>query len=276
MDSKISAMEKVMIARNVARPKIKDYIYSIFTDFFEQKGDYIYGDDKSILGGIALFEGTPVTVIGHKKGSNLEENVVANFGMPQPEGYRKAVRLMEQAEKFKRPVITFIDTPGAYPGIEAEEHGQSRAIARSLARMSTLRVPVIAIITGEGNSGGALAIGVANTVLMMENAVYSILSPEGFASIVWKDAKMNRKASELMKMTAADLMSFGVIDGVISEPKGGAHMDLTAAYNAVKEAISRELYKYSSYTGEQLADMRYKKFRSIDHLYMLGKGKRNL
>ena len=180
--------DKVFLARHMKRPKIDDYISAIFDDFFVQRGDYLGKEDKSILGGIAMFHGQPVTVIGHRKGKNLAENMEYNFGMPEPEGYRKALRMMKQAEKFGRPVITFIDTPGAYPGIDAEEHGQSIAISKNLAEMSDLKVPVIAIVTGEGSSGGALAIGVANTVLMLENAVYSVLSPEGFASILWKDS----------------------------------------------------------------------------------------
>ena len=216
-DIPLSAMDKVNLARDARRPKIQDYIDNLFTDFFEQKGDMLGKEDGSILGGIALYHGTPVTVIGHRKGNNLQENLACNFGMPGPEGYRKALRLMQQAERFKRPIITFIDTPGAYPGVEAEQYGQSQAIANNLAIMSTLKVPVIAIVTGEGSSGGALAIGVANTVLMLENAIYSILSPEGFASILWKDGSKKEQASEYMKLTADDLLELGVIDGIIKE-----------------------------------------------------------
>lgn len=194
--------EKVWLARHPRRPVVSDYINALFTDFFELRGDHYAREDASILGGIALYHGTPVTVIGHRKGRSLEENLHCNFGMPGPEGFRKSLRLMKQAEKFGRPVITFIDTPGAYPGVEAEERGQSEAIARNLAAMSALTVPVVAVITGEGNSGGALALGVANTVLMLENAVYSILSPEGFASILWKDASRSSEACQLMGLTA--------------------------------------------------------------------------
>ncbi len=218
----LTAEDKVFLARHPKRPKIDEYINALFTDFFEQKGDRANSDDTSILGGIAMYQGMPVTVIGHRKGNTLEENMAYNFGMPEPEGYRKALRMMEQAEKFGRPIITFIDTPGAYPGKEAEEHGQGEAIARNLMVMSGLQVPVIAVVTGEGSSGGALALGVANRVLMLENAIYSVLSPEGFASILWKDASRRAEACEVMKLTAQDLYEFGVIEEVIPEPLGGA------------------------------------------------------
>ena len=196
------------------------------------KGDRLCGEDAAILGGVALYHGRPVTVIGTRKGKTLEENLKCNFGMPNPEGYRKALRLMRQAEKFRRPILTFIDTSGAYPGLEAEARGQGEAIARNLMEMSRLTVPVIAVITGEGNSGGALALGVANRVLMLENAVYAILSPEGFASILWKDSQRHEEACELMKLTAPDLLELGVIDGIIPEPEGGAHLAPAAAYAA--------------------------------------------
>ena len=217
-----TAAERVALARHPQRPNITDYIDGLFTDFFEQRGDRACREDPAILGGIALFHGRPVTVIGTRKGKTLEENLRCNFGMPGPEGYRKALRLMKQAEKFRRPIFTFIDTAGAYPGLEAEEHGQGEAIARNLFEMSRLTVPVIAVITGEGNSGGALALAVADRVLMLENAVYAILSPEGFASILWKDAQRSGEAAELMKLTAPELKKLGVMDGIVREPEGGA------------------------------------------------------
>ena len=210
MSESLTAAARVAIARHPQRPNITDYIEALFTDFFEQKGDRLCGEDAAILGGVALYHGRPVTVIGTRKGKTLEENLKCNFGMPNPEGYRKALRLMRQAEKFRRPILTFIDTSGAYPGLEAEARGQGEAIARNLYEMSRLTVPVIALITGEGNSGGALALGVANRVLMLENSVYAILSPEGFASILWKDSARHEEACELMKLTAADLLAQGV------------------------------------------------------------------
>lgn len=266
-DIPLSAMDKVNLARDNRRPKIQDYIDNLFTDFFEQKGDMLGKEDGSILGGIALYHGSPVTIIGHKKGNNLEENLACNFGMPGPEGYRKALRLMKQAERFNRPIITFIDTPGAYPGIEAEQYGQSQAIANNLAIMSTLKVPVIAIVTGEGSSGGALAIGVANSVLMLENAIYSILSPEGFASILWKDSAKKEQASEYMKLTAQDLLELGIIDHIVREPKGGAHRNPEKLYEALDKRITKELVALEGKSGSELEKHRYKKFRLMDERF---------
>ncbi|MDY3795528.1 MAG: acetyl-CoA carboxylase carboxyltransferase subunit alpha [Agathobacter sp.] len=266
-DIPLSAMDKVNLARDARRPKIQDYIDNLFTDFFEQKGDMLGKEDGSIMGGIALFHGTPVTIVGHKKGNNLEENLTCNFGMPGPEGYRKALRLMKQAERFGRPVITFIDTPGAYPGLEAEQYGQSQAIAENLAIMSTLKVPVIAIVTGEGSSGGALAIGVANSVLMLENAIYSILSPEGFASILWKDSTKKEQASEYMRLTAQDLLELGVIDRIVKEPKGGAHRNPGKLYDVLDLMLTRELISYEGKSGNELQKHRYKKFRLMDEKF---------
>lgn len=260
--------DKVFLARHKKRPKITDYIDNIFEDFFEQQGDDLGKEDGSILGGIATFSGVPVTVIGHRKGNDLTENLKCNFGMPGPEGYRKALRLMKQAEKFGRPIITFIDTPGAYPGLEAEENGQGTAIATNLAKMSALKVPVIAVVTGEGSSGGALAIGVANSVLMMENAVYSILSPEGYATILWKDSSRSDEACEMMKLTAQDLKGFNVIDDIIPEPVGGAHINPKAVYKTVSKYLHKELAKYSKMDGDDVSKHRYKKFRSIDSDYL--------
>ena len=266
----LSPMDKVHLARHTERPKITEYVDALFTDFFEQKGDLHGKEDGSIFGGIAMFHGIPVTVIGHRKGNNLEENLACNFGMPGPEGYRKALRMMQQAEKFHRPIITFIDTPGAYPGIEAEQFGQSQAIANNLAKMSALKVPIIAVVTGEGSSGGALAIGVANRVYMLENSVYSILSPEGFSSILWGDSGMKEKACEVMKLTAADLKEFGVIDGIVREPKGGAHRRPSVVFKALDELLYRDIIQLRGKSGNELAKSRYQKFRKIDERYMEG------
>ncbi|MBQ9935790.1 MAG: acetyl-CoA carboxylase carboxyltransferase subunit alpha [Lachnospiraceae bacterium] len=260
--------DKVYLARHKKRPKITDYIENIFEDFFEQQGDDLGKEDGSIYGGIATFNGIPVTVIGHRKGNDLAENLKCNFGMPGPEGYRKALRLMKQAEKFGRPIITFIDTPGAYPGVEAETNGQGTAIATNLAKMSALKVPVIAIVTGEGSSGGALAIGVANSVLMLENAVYSILSPEGYATILWKDSTRSDEACEMMKLTAQDLKSFNVIDDIIPEPVGGAHINPKAVYKMVAKYLTKEMSKYSKMNQDEVSKHRYKKFRNIDTQYL--------
>jgi len=257
MEDKIKTpYEKVMLARDKDRLKITDFIDALFDDFIELKGDGIAGEDRAILGGIASFHGIPVTVIGHKKGATTEENIDCNFGMASPEGYRKAARLMKQAEKFNRPVITIVDTPGAYPGLMAEANGQANAIAENLALMSSLKVPIIAVITGEGSSGGALGIAVADRVFMLENAVYSILSPEGFASILWKDSKKADEAATLMKLTATELLNYGIIDGIIGEGnKLIRNMD---------EMIYKEITELSKQKGESLLKNRYKKFREID------------
>ena len=259
----VTAAERVAIARHPQRPNITDYIDALFTDFFEQRGDRACREDAAILGGVALFHGLPVTVIGTRKGKTLEENLRCNFGMPGPEGYRKALRLMRQAEKFRRPIFTFIDTSGAYPGLEAEERGQGEAIARNLFEMSRLTVPVIAVVTGEGNSGGALALAVADRVLMLENAVYAILSPEGFASILWKDAQRSGEAAGLMKLTAPELLALGVIDDIIPEPEGGAHEAPMQAIREVDRALRRHLTALSRESGASLAAQRYQKFRRM-------------
>jgi len=257
MEDKIKTpYERVMLARDKDRLKITDYIDALFDDFVELKGDGITGEDSAILGGIAFYHGLPVTVIGHKKGSSTEENIDCNFGMASPEGYRKAARLMKQAEKFNRPVITIVDTPGAYPGLMAEANGQANAIAENLALMSSLKVPIIAVITGEGSSGGALGIAVADRVFMLENAVYSILSPEGFASILWKDSKKADEAATLMKLTASELLNYGIIDGIIGE---GSKLIIN-----MDEIISRELIELTKLKEESLLKNRYKKFREID------------
>ena len=254
----MKAFDRVLKAREIARPKITDYVEALFTDFFELRGDGLNKEDKSIYGGIALFHGEPVTVIGHRKGKDASENIDCNFAMPGPEGYRKALRLMRQAEKFKRPVITFVDTPGAYPGLEAEMFGQSQAISESLAVMSRLRTPIVTVVTGEGSSGGALAISVADRIFMLENAIYSVLSPEGFASILWHDSSRKAEAAEVMKLTADDLLKFGVADGIISEDSIFANVD-----KALCEALS-VLKKKSP---EELVEERYSKYRKFDERF---------
>lgn len=260
---KPGAYDRVRLVRDKNRPKITDYIEGIFEEFLELSGDRTGKEDPAILGGIGLLNGRPVTVIGHRKGKNLSENMKCNFGMPEPQGYRKALRLMKEAEKFGRPVVTFIDTPGAYPGKEAEENGQSAAIAENLAAMSALRVPVISIVTGEGNSGGALAIGVGDEIWMLENAVYSVLSPEGFASILWKDASKCREAAEVMRMTSEDLLNQGIADRVIPEPEGGAQRDLPGMCRILRENLETELEKLEEEDGEALVEQRYRKYREI-------------
>ncbi len=259
----LTAAQRVALARHQDRPGTAEFVHNLFTDFFEQRGDRLCGEDGSILGGIALFHGRPVTVLGHRKGRTLEEHVQYRFGMPNPEGYRKVQRLLRQAEKFQRPVITFVDTPGAYPGLEAEARGQGEAIARTLAVLSALTVPVICVVTGEGGSGGALALAVGNRVLMLENAVYSVLSPEGFASILWKDASRAAEACEVMKLTAPDLLELGVIDAIIPEPEGGAHLDPQALYRELDAALVRELEGLAKFSPSALAAGRYKKFRRM-------------
>lgn len=264
--SELTASERVQIARHTNRPKAMDYIEGIFTDFFELRGDRFSADDESIVCGIALYKGQPVTVIGQRKGRTVDENIRFNFGMPQPEGYRKVQRVAKQAEKFKRPIITFIDTPGAYPGLEAEEHGQGEAIARCLEIFSGLKVPVIAIVIGEGGSGGALALGVANEIIMLENSIYSILSPEGFASILWRDSEKSAEACEVMKLTAADLFQLGIVDKVIPEPEGGAQTDPDKVINAVDVEIGKKLNLLLNSSGTTLAEARYQKFRMIGNI----------
>ena len=262
----LTAEDRVFLARHPERPHIDEIVDALFTDFFEQCGDRQCKEDAAILGGVALFHGQPVTVIGHRKGGTLEENLRCNFGMPGPEGYRKALRLMKQAEKFDRPIITFIDTPGAYPGKDAEERGQGEAIARNLMEMSGLTVPVLAIVTGEGSSGGALGLGVANHILMLENAVYSVLSPEGFASILWKDASRSGEACTMMKLTAQDLYADGIVEEIIPEPLGGAQRGRQLLFSRLDTAIAVHLAALCKMSGKALADQRYKKYRRIGEM----------
>jgi acetyl-CoA carboxylase carboxyl transferase subunit alpha len=271
---KLTPYERLEVARHPNRPYTLDYIGRIFTDFLELSGDRCFGDDKAIVGGFALFDGMEVMIIGHQKGRNTKEKIARNFGMANPEGYRKAIRLFEMAEKFNRPVITFVDTSGAYPGLGAEERGQAQAIASSLYSMAKLQVPIITFIVGEGGSGGALGIAVANRVLMLENSVYSVISPEGCASILWKEdsAKPNgdtqerentEKAAVALKMTAMDLLSLGIIDEVIKEPLGGAHQDHSEAAGYVKSAIEKYLPPLMELNAVEIVEDRYKKFRAM-------------
>ena len=259
----LGAWQIAQLARHPQRPYTLDYVRLAFDEFDELAGDRAYADDKAIVGGIARLDGRPVMIIGHQKGRETKEKIRRNFGMPAPEGYRKALRLMQMAERFKMPIITFIDTPGAYPGVGAEERGQSEAIARNLMEMSGLTVPVIAVVTGEGSSGGALALGVANHILMLENAVYSVLSPEGFASILWKDASRSGEACEMMKLTAQDLYSDGIVEQVIPEPLGGAQRSHAALFEQLDVALRVHLKELCRMSGRQLADQRYKKYRQI-------------
>ena len=259
----LTAWDRVLLARMPERPKAKEYIDAIFDDFIELHGDRTFGDDKAIIGGIATLNGMPVTVIGEQKGRNARENIERNFGMPNPEGYRKALRLMKQAEKFKRPVITFIDTPGAYPGMGAEERGQGEAIARNIMEMSSLKVPIICVVIGEGSSGGALAIGVGDKIAMLENAVYSVLSPEGFASILYKDSSKAKDAAENMKMTAKDLKDFKIIDDIIKEPEGGAQEDFEKLSNDVKKYLEKNIKKLKKLETVRLLEERYDKIRNL-------------
>ena len=261
--AKITAWDRVTLARQTERPKAMDYINAIFDDFFELHGDRNFGDDKAIVGGIATLNKMPVTVIGEQKGKNVKENMERNFGMPEPEGYRKALRLMKQAQKFGRPIITFIDTPGAYPGMGAEERGQGEAIARNMMEMSNLEVPIICIVIGEGSSGGALAIGVGDKIVMMENAVYSILSPEGFASILYKDSSKAKEAAENMKITAKDLKKLGIIDKIIEEPEDGAQNNFDEITEQIKKYLLQNIKSLQKLSKEELLEKRYEKFRKI-------------
>lgn len=253
--------DRVVLARLRGRPTALDYIGALFDDFVEFHGDRGFGDDPALVGGIARLGDRPVTVIGQQKGRDTPESIARNFGMMQPEGYRKALRLMRQAEKFRRPVVCFVDTPGAFCGIEAEERGQGEAIARNLLEMSRLRTPVVSVVIGEGGSGGALGLAVADRVYMLENAIYSILSPEGFASILWKDASLARKAAGVMKITADDLHRLGVVDAVIPEPVGGAHKDPDPVYRQVGEILARDLAELGGKDPAVLVEERYGRFR---------------
>ncbi len=259
----LTAWDRVMLARKADRPKSLDYINLICDEFIELHGDRLFSDDKSIVAGIGRIGKYPVTLIGQQKGKTTKENMERNFGMTNPEGYRKALRIMKQAEKFNRPIITFVDTPGAYPGLGAEERGQGEAIAKNLLEMSRLKTPIISIVIGEGSSGGALGICVADKIIMLENAVYSILSPEGFASILYKDASKNKDAAEHMKITAKDLKDLNIIDEIIPEPEGGAGEDVEAVSSKIKKCILENIKKLEKIDKEKLVNNRYDKFRKI-------------
>jgi acetyl-CoA carboxylase carboxyl transferase subunit alpha len=259
--------QRVLLARHPKRPQATDYIERLFSEFEELHGDRAFGDDKAIVGGFAHFEEQPVMVIGQQKGRDTKSKLYRNFGMPKPEGYRKAMRLMKLAEKYNRPIITLIDTAGAYPGIDAEERGQAEAIALNLREMSGLGCPVIAVVIGEGGSGGALAIGVANRVYMLENAWYSVISPESCAAIIWRDAGKAPLAAAALKMTAEDLLALSVIDGIVPEPEGGAQNDLDGSASALKKILKTALAELGQLSREQLIADRYDKFRRMGNVF---------
>lgn len=261
--TEIKVHQKIQIVKTPQRPTTLEYIQSIFTDFIELHGDRLFGDDLAITGGLAKLNGVPVTVVGHQKGKDTKDNIARNFGMPHPEGFRKALRLMRQADKFRRPIITFIDVTGAYPGASAEERGQSEAIARNLMEMSSFRVPVICVVIGEGGSGGALALGVGNRVLMLEHSIYSVISPEGAASILFKDSTKAPQAAEAMKITAQDILALGLIDDIVPEPAGGAHKSLEKMAETLKDYIWRHLLELEKLSDDELREDRYRKFRSF-------------
>lgn len=259
--------QRVQLARHPKRPHSLDYIRGLITGFEELHGDRFFGDDKSIIAGLGFFERRPVMIIGQQKGRDTKEKLLRNFGMPKPEGYRKAMRLMQLAAKFRRPVITLIDTPGAYPGIDAEERGQAEAIAYNLREMSRLASPLIAVIIGEGGSGGALALGVANRVYMFENAYYSVIAPESCAAIIWRDSGKAPLAAAALRMTAADLMQMKLIDGIVPEPPGGAHLDPDAAIASLRGTLARALQELSALAPEQILEQRYAKFREMGNFF---------
>ena len=259
----LTAWQRTQLARHPKRPHTRDFIKLLFEDFVELHGDRLYGDDAAMVGGLARFEDQGVVVIGHQKGRDTREKIARNFGMPHPEGYRKALRLMHLAQKFAKPVLTFIDTPGAYPGLGAEERGQAEAIARNLREMAALRTPILSVVTGEGGSGGALAIGMGNRVLMLEYAIYSVISPEGCAAILWGDAAKAPEAAESMRITAPDLLRLGVIDAIVPEPVGGAHRDWESAAGQLREALRENLRELAQQSADDLVAGRYEKFRRI-------------
>ncbi len=259
----LTPLQRVQVARHPKRPFTTDYIERVFTDFVELKGDRLYREDPAIVGGWARLKGRPIMVIGHQKGRDTKENLRRNFGMPHPEGYRKAMRLMHMAERFGAPVVTLIDTPGAYPGLGAEERGQAEAIAHNLEEMAALRIPFIAIVIGEGGSGGALALGVADRILMLENSIYSVISPEGCAAILWNDAGQKERAAEALKLTALDLYDLGVIDQIIPEPPGGAHTDPDGAAAALGAALETHLADLAGLQPDERIQQRADKYRKI-------------
>ena len=262
--------QRVQIARHPKRPHSRDYINNLITGFEELHGDRFFGDDKSIVGGMGSFEGQPVMVIGQQKGRDTKEKLLRNFGMPKPEGYRKALRLMRLAAKFRRPIITLVDTPGAYPGIDAEERGQAEAIAYNLREMSRLTSPIIAVVIGEGGSGGALALGVGNRVYMLENAYYSVIAPESCAAIIWRDSGKAPLAAAALKMTATDLLQLKLIDGIVPEPAGGAHLEPELAIQALRDTLQKALAELSPLSPEAVIEQRYEKFRNMGNFFYEG------
>jgi acetyl-CoA carboxylase carboxyl transferase subunit alpha len=262
-----SRWQRVQLARHPKRPHSRDYIQGLITGFEELHGDRFFGDDKSIIAGMGFFEGQPVMMIAQEKGRDTKEKLLRNFGMPKPEGYRKAIRVMQLAAKYRRPIITFIDTPGAYPGIDAEERGQAEAIAYNLREMSRLSSPVVSVVIGEGGSGGALGIGVANRVYMLENAYYSVITPESCAAIIYRDSGKAPEAAAALRITADDLLELKVIDGIVPEPPGGAHLDPEAAIAALRDTLKNALSELSVYPAEQLIRDRVKKFRQMGNFF---------
>ena len=259
--------QRVQLARHPKRPHSRDYIQGMISSFEELHGDRFFGDDKSIIGGMGFFDGRPVMIVGQQKGRDTKEKLLRNFGMPKPEGYRKALRLMQLAAKFRRPIITLIDTPGAYPGIDAEERGQAEAIAFNLREMSRLTAPVIAVIIGEGGSGGALAMGVANRVYMLENAYYSVIAPESCAAIIWRDSGKAPLAAAALRMTATDLLQMRLIDGIVPEPPGGAHLDPDAAVASLRRTLATALSSFDGLSPEAIIEQRYSKFREMGNFF---------
>jgi acetyl-CoA carboxylase carboxyl transferase subunit alpha len=264
--------ERVQLARHPKRPHALDYIQKIFTDFAELHGDRAYSDDPAIVAGMAFFDARPVMVLGQQKGRDTKQKLYRNFGMPKPEGYRKAMRVMRLAAKFNRPIITLLDTPGAYPGIDAEERGQAEAIAVNLREMSRLGVPVITVVIGEGGSGGALGLGVGNRVYMMENAIYSVISPESCAAIIWRDSGKAELAAAALKLTAPDLLRLGIIDGTVLETEGGAHLDPDHAAESLRTTLRAALAELSKLSAKELVDQRYEKFRKMGNFFSEGAG----
>jgi len=268
--SDLSRWQVAQLSRHPSRPYFLDYVQRLFTDFFELAGDRSYGEDPAIVGGWARLDGRPVMLIGHQKGRNTKENMLRNFGMPRPEGYRKARRLMELAERFGRPLLTFVDTPGAYPGIGAEERGQAEAIAANLEVMAGLAVPIVSVVIGEGGSGGALAIAVANRVLMLENSIYSVISPESCSSILYRDTSKAEKAADALKLTARDLLAMKVVDELVPEPDGGAHRDPARAAEELGRVLGKHLQPLLALDGPALIDDRYRKFRAMGPFAVAG------
>ncbi|MBV8571543.1 MAG: acetyl-CoA carboxylase carboxyltransferase subunit alpha [Acidobacteriaceae bacterium] len=260
--------QRVQLARHPKRPHSRDYVQALITRFEELHGDRLFGDDKSILAGMGFFEDKPVMVVGQQKGRDTKDKLLRNFGMPKPEGYRKALRVMQLAAKFRRPIITFIDTPGAYPGIDAEERGQAEAIAYNLREMVRLATPIISVVIGEGGSGGALGIGVANRVYMLENAYYSVISPESCAAIIYRDSGKAPEAAAALRMTASDLLEMKLIDGIVPEPPGGAHLDADAAVAALRDALKTALAELQNLSPESLLNQRYEKFRHMGDFFL--------